>query len=182
MKTIYLAGHGDWKIKDEYVQVPAGCSISFYTDSSKNMFTSDMKDIIRGTYNGSVRQKVEAFKNCPNYTLNPDGASYNECKQIIISRNDPNLGLIMYPSGPSWTLKQIFDYVSKKGLSFEFIWCCCRFTGLKDAGGKAVGVNGAQGTWGDRDNTGKLVAPGTGSDPSNLYYFNPTSNQVKNLV
>lgn len=180
MKTIYLGGHGEWNMSDGYVELPKGCSISFYTEFSKNMFTSDMKDIIKGKFKGSVKSKIEQYKTCNNYTLHPDPANCTECRQILSDRNDSNLALVMFAGGRAWTLKEIFAWATEERLAVDFIWCACRFTGLKDAGGKAVGVNAAQGTWGDRDNQGKLVAPGGGQDPD-LFYFNPTTKIVKNL-
>jgi hypothetical protein len=180
MKTVYLGGHGAWTIKDGYAEVPKGCTISFYTEFSKNMFTSDMKAIIGGTFNGSVKQKIEQYKTCPNYTLSPDSVSYAECRTLLLARNDANLSLVMFPSGPDWTLKSIFEWASKGRIAADFIWCACRFTGLKDEGGKAIGVNGAQGTWGDRDNLGNLLPPGGNPNPD-LFFFNATTKIVKNL-
>ena len=49
----------------------------------------------------------------------------------------------------------------------NLVWCACRYTELKDVGGKKVGVNGAQGTYGDRDNQGNV---GAGD-----IFFNPTT-------
>jgi len=180
MKTLFLGGHGQWNISDGYTQVPVGCTISFYTDFSKNMFTSDMKDIMKGTYGGSVQQKIEQYKKCPNYTLSADPASHQECKDILVARNNANLGLLMFSAGPSWTLQRIFEKIAKNKLKVDMVWCACRFTGLNDAGGKAIGVNAAQGTWGNRNNLGNLVTPG--GNPDTLFYFNPTSKVVKNLT
>lgn len=162
------------------IEVPKGCSISFYTKFSKNMFTSDMKDIMRGTYPGSVQQKTEQYKTCPNYTLSADPVSFQECQNILIARQNANLCLIMFPSGPSHTLDNIFRSIERNNITIDMIWCACRYTGLKDAGGKAIGMNAAHGTWGDRNNLGKLVPPG--GNPDTLFYFNPTSKAVSHLI
>ena len=179
MNTIYLAGHGTWNMADGYAEVPKGCSISFYTEFSKNMFTSDMKEVIGGTFQGAVKLMVGAYKTCPNYTLSADSASLDACRALLLARNNTNLSLVMFGSGPDMTLKEIFADAKARDLASDFIWCACRHTGLRDAGGKAIGVNGAQGTWGDRDNLGNLLPPGGAA--TDLFYFNATTKIVKNL-
>lgn len=176
MTTTYLAGHGEWSLANGYTAVPKGCSISFYTEAHKNMFTADMKAVIGGTYGGSVQLKVDEYKSCPNYTLHADPVSHQACKALLLGSNQPGLSLVMFSAGGPFTLAQIFDAFSKKQLATDFVWCACRYTILKDVGGKAIGVNGAQGSFGNRNNLGQLVLGGNDN-----FYFNPTGHVVKNL-
>jgi hypothetical protein len=177
MSTTFLAGHGQWNITDGYAEVPKGCSITFYTEFSKNLFTADMKAIIGGTFTGTPKLVVEEYRSCPNYLLSGDSVSLVACQQLLLGRNDPNLGLIMFNNGQV-RLSEIFAYFKKQNTQTHFIWCACRYTNLKDMGGKTIGVNAAQGTYGNRNNLGQL-ANNLGTDG---FYFNPsTANRIKPL-
>ncbi len=177
MTTTYLAGHGQWNLSNGYAKVPPGCSVTFYTEFSKNMFTADMKAIIGGTFGGTPKLTVEQFKTCPNYTLSGDPVSLVACQQLLAQRNDPNLAMIMFAAG-QFSLSQIFEYFDTQRIETDFVWCACRYTALKDSGGKSVGVNAAQGTYGDRNNLGKFSA-NLGTEG---FYFNPSNfNRAKPL-
>jgi hypothetical protein len=179
MSTIFLAGHGDWSTTDGYAKLPSRCSMTFYTEFSKNMFTADMLAIIGGTFTGTVKSKVGEYMTCPNYTLHGDTLNRAACQQLLTARNDPSLALAMWDNG-SMTLSDIFAYYDSQRASIDFVWCACRFTGLKDAGGKTVGVNGAQGSYGNRNAQGQL-APNGANIPDG-FYFNPsTANRLKPL-
>lgn len=177
MSITYLAGHGQWNLRDGYTEVPAGCTITFYTEFSKNLFTADMKAIIGGTFAGTPKLVVWEYRSCPNYVLSGDSVSLAACQQLLTGRNDPNLGLIMFATGER-KLSDLFADYKARSAHTDFIWCACRYTSLHDAGGKAVGVNAAQGTYGDRNNLGQAAA-NLGTDG---YYFNPsTANRIKPL-
>jgi hypothetical protein len=163
MSTVFLAGHGSWNVKDNgFCVVPKGVTVTFYTESMKNMFTTDMFAIIGGTFTGEVKQFYEPGSQVPNYTLYPDTQNEAQCRQIIKARNDKNFGLLMTVNGQVSDLKRLMSIM---GPGTSIVWCACRYTELKDVGGKSVGVNGAQGSYGDRSSEGKL-GPGE-------YYFNP---------
>ena len=169
MSTVFLAGHGSWDIKNNgFTTVPRGICVTFYTESMKNMFTSDMFEIIAGTYKGEVKQIYEPGSQIPNYTMYPDTLNEPKCRQLIKARNDKNCGLLMVVGGQTSTLQKLMSILAP---GTNVVWCACRYTELKDVGGKSIGVNGAQGTWGNRDAQGKL-------NNSGEYYFNPgTANR-----
>lgn len=163
MAIVYLAGHGSWNVKKNgFTRVPKGVTVTFYTESMKNMFTADMFSIIQGTFQGEVKQFYESGSQIPDYSLYPDTTNEAKCRQLLKARNEPNLALLMVNKGHVSSLKQL---MSGMGPGTSLIWCACRYTELQDKGGKSIGVNGAQGTYGDRDAQGQL---GQGE-----YYFNP---------
>ena len=172
MPTVFLAGHGSWNIKaNGFTTVPKNVCVTFYTDSNKNMFTSDMFSIIEGTYNGEVRQFYEPGSQVPNYTLYPDTTNEAKCRQLIKARNDKTFGLLMVIKDQTSDLKRLMSIMAP---GTNLVWACCRGSELYDAGGKTIGVGGAQGTHGDRDAQGKLVTNG-------FNYFNPgTANRQLN--
>jgi hypothetical protein len=169
MGTVFLAGHGQWNIRENgFTRVRKGLSVTFYTEFSKNMFTADMLAIIGGTYAGSVKDVYAEGAEVPNYTLYPDTVNEPTCRQLIKSRNDPGFGLMMVIAGQTSTMEKLLSVLAP---GTNAVWCACRYTGLKDVGGKSIGVNAAQGTYGNRDAQGKLKSSGA-------YYFNPgTANR-----
>lgn len=169
MANIFLAGHGEWEInKNGFTRVPKGITVTFYTEFSKNMFTADMLAIIGGTYGGQPKDVYDSGAQVPNYTLYPDTVNEPQCRQLVKQRNDPNYGIMMVCAGATSTLEKLMSILSP---GTNVIWCACRYTGLKDTGGKTIGVNGAQGSFGNRDAQGNGSVIG-GTD---LYYFNPTT-------
>lgn len=174
MPTVYLAGHGSWNVKaNGFTTVPKSVTVTFYTESMKNMFTADMFSIIAGTYKGEVKQFYESGSQIPNYTLYPDTINEAKCRQLLKERVErrrrqegaaPKLGLMMVVAGQTSTLEKMMSIMAP---GTNCVWCMCRYTELADVGGKTVGVNGAQGTFGNRDAQGKL---GVGA-----YYFNPSN-------
>lgn len=178
MKTLFIAGHGAWDISNGYTCVPRGCSISFYTEFSKSMFSRDMIEIMSGTYRGTIQQRVEEYKACPNYTIHPDPDKYQGSHYIVNQRGN-NYRLLMNGGGPPTTLSEIFYGLSQNNIQLDMVFCTCRNTMLKDRGGRSVGFNAAQGTWGDRNSSGQLVL--SGGDPDKLFFFRLTNALVKNL-
>lgn len=164
MSTVYLAGHGSWDIKEGgFTTVPKGVCVSFYTDSNKNMFTTDMFSLISGTYSGEVRQLYREGSQVPNYTLYPDTQNEPQCRQLIKDRHDRDFGLLMVIGGQTSNLKKLMSIM---GPGTNVIWACCRGSELTRVGGRTVGVGGAQGTYGDRDGQGN-------PDENGFNYFNP---------
>ena len=167
---LFIAGHGEWYIPNGYCNLPKGCSISFYTEFSKNMFTVDMMEILKGTYTGIVQQKIEQFKICPNYTIHPDPKNHLSCNDIINQRNSVDYELLMFTEGAKITLSELFYVLSLYNIQLDMIFSCCRSTCLRDNGGKSIGFNAAQGTLGDRDCNGRFILKEY--TPRDKYYFN----------
>jgi hypothetical protein len=151
MAKVFLAGHGSWTIKDGYTTVPKGCSIDFYTDNAKNMFTTDMFSIVAGTYASAASSTVGEFKTCPNYRLYPDNTNSAALQNNI----EANATLYMTNQVAG---EKLSDIIGRYPAGTQFVWCCCRYNDLKEAGGKSVGVNAGQNSGG--------------------YFFNPS--QLKN--
>ena len=180
MKILFIAGHGEWKISNGYCYLPRGCSISFYTEFSKSMFSLDMIEILKGTYRGGIQQRIEQFQSCPNYTIHPDPEKFLGCHDIIKQRNAPNYRLMMNGDGPPMTLSSIFNSLSLYNIQLDMIFCSCRNTILRDTGGRSIGFNAAQGTWGDRDCNGRFTL--TGNSPSDLFLFRLTYAFAHHLI
>jgi hypothetical protein len=177
MATVFLAGHGSWATADGYTMVPRGCSIEFYTENAKNMFTTDMFDIVKGTYSGSSASKVSQFGSCPNYRLFPDIVNKTKLQQDL----QAGARLYMTDDAAGKPLSDIFGQFPE---GTDFVWACCRFNTLRDAGGKSVGVNAGQGAAGyyfnpsTTKNTGGFWVPNT-SLPSLDKGWDPVAKKFK---
>lgn len=181
MPTVYLAGHGSWDVKSNgFTTVPRGICVSFYTEAMKNMFTADMFSILEGKYTGDIKQFYEPGSQIPNYTLYPDPTNEPRCRQLIKARKDQNIGLLMVIPGQTSTMKKLMSIMAPGA---NVIWCACRYTELKDVGGKSIGVNAAQGAYGTRDAQGTIISNErknrlSDKEQKSLYYFNPgTANR-----
>lgn len=180
MKILFIAGHGEWHISNGYTYLPKGCSISFYTEFSKAMFSLDMVEILKGTYRGNIQQKIEQFNICPNYTIHPDPTKYLGCHEIINQRDTSSYHLIMNGDGPPMTLSSIFNSLTLNNIQLDMIFCTCRNTMLRDTGARSIGFNAAQGTWGDRDYNGRFTL--TKNNPGDLFSFRLTNAFSHHLI
>lgn len=169
MPNVFLAGHGSWNIKaNGFTRVPKNVVVTFYTEPMKNLFTADMLAIIGGTYQGEVKDVYEPGSSIPDYTLYPDTVNEPKCRELIRARNDKDHGLLMVLAGKTSTLGRLMSIMAP---GTNLVWCACRYTELRDVGGKSIGVNAAQGTYGNRDAQGRFSSEGA-------FYFNPgTANR-----
>ncbi|MGF1476143.1 MAG: putative adhesin [Geminicoccaceae bacterium] len=160
-KTIVFSGHGRWDLgDDQYVQLPAKCSMKFYTLNMKLVSDWFARFIDTGVVEGHVEPEQEGgpFSSVPDMRLFPPHglhlATPNLAKWHVIEAGDPvpqdnrNIQVRM-PSkfGGGGTLSQLFTYLKPAiecADAVTFLWGACRDIKLKDAGGKAFGVNVGQ--------------------------------------
>ncbi|MHC4269818.1 MAG: putative adhesin [Planctomycetota bacterium] len=159
-KIIVFSGHGQWKLgKDDYVQLPAKCSMKFYTMNARTLSDNLGGDIDRGFIRGLVPdQEAGPFKNIPDMRLyppnglnirRPNPANWHvlelpnrvpvDNKNIQVQING------LYRGGAD--LKVLFKLLApaiSQAHSVVFLWAACRAVALAPAGGKKVGVNTMQ--------------------------------------
>lgn len=161
-RTIVFSGHGSWNSrKDGYVQLPAKCSMEFYTMNMRTLSDSLGGDIDRGIISGLVPdQENKPFGIIPNNRLYPpDG--------LNIRRPDPASWDVLYLPGPlpknnkniqiqiqnrkkykgGANIKQIFEYLKpiiNNSREITFLWAACRAIDLDVTGIDLPGVNKMQ--------------------------------------
>jgi hypothetical protein len=139
----FLTGHGGWNPGDGYFGLPAGTTVTFYTDNAKLMLASDVYKIVEGSYKQEPVQIIEGMKSCQNMTLYPDDES--EIPPTIAALNNNPLGSKCDALNVDQPTK-LKDIVAAFPGS-DFVWACCRDLSLKPAGNniaRDAGVNAAQ--------------------------------------
>lgn len=164
--TIFLCGHGSWNPKDDFIQLPPGCSLTFIVHHAKLLPTDDMYRVCGGTYTGEPDRTVGApgsvVRTCPNMTWTRDEpGKITICDQRLKANAAAQPAIVMFPNhmpgqldnSGSLTLKKFFDdYWAPIGQQMltqygqvEFIWNCCSHVALKpSAMGAELGVNAGQ--------------------------------------
>jgi len=159
-KIIVFSGHGEWELgNDEYVQIPAKCSIKFYTMNMKTLSDGLGGDIDRGIIVGlEPDQEAGPFRTIPDMRLfpptglhirTPNPATWHILELPgVVPVDNKNIQVRInnaYPGGGS--LKIMFDLLApaiRNADSVVFLWAACRAINLKDTGGKRLGVNAMQ--------------------------------------
>lgn len=159
-KIIVLSGHGSWEVKkDDYVKLPAKCSIKFYTMNMRTLSDSLGGDIDRGIIAGlEPDQKAGPFSSVPDMRLFPPTGLVIKAPNLAtwqvvkipgaVPAGNKNLQVQIdgaYPGGAS--LSVIFKHLQpaiQGASSVTFLWAACRASGLTDTGGKKFGINEMQ--------------------------------------
>lgn len=156
-KIIVFSGHGSWEVKkDSYVQLPAKCSIKFYTMNMKTLSDGLGGDIDRGIITG-LRPDQEAgpLRNIPDMRLYPpDGLHIRRPHpgtwEVVtlpapVPSGNKNLQVqIKGHFGGGASLSVMFEHLApaiSSSKSVTFLWAACRAIGLKNTGGEKLGVN-----------------------------------------
>jgi hypothetical protein len=159
-KIIVFSGHGSWELgTDQYVKLPAKCSIKFYTLNMKTLSDGLGGDLDRGMIAGlEPDQTAEQFGIIPNMRLfppdglnikRPNAANWNildlpgdvpvDGKNLQVRIGD------QFPGGGNLeVLFQILEPAIRAADSVTFLWSACRAINLKNAGGSRIGVNQMQ--------------------------------------
>lgn len=156
-KIIVFSGHGSWDLgADQYVKVPARCSIKFYTLNMKTLSDQLGGDIDRGLIAGlEPDQEASQFGIIPNMRLYPpDGLTIKRPNPAnwhvldlpaVVPADGKNLQVRIsdqYPGGGNLeVLFKLLDPAIRSADSVVFLWAACRAINLKKAGGKDIGVN-----------------------------------------
>jgi hypothetical protein len=161
-KIIVFSGHGKWALgKDQFVQLPAKCSMKFYTMNAKLLSDGLGGGIDRGRVIGlEPDQEGGPFSTIPNMRLypptglnirRPDPSSWRVLElPCAIPADDKNIQIQIQihrkygRGGDLETLFKLLQPAIRSADSVIFLWAACREIGLKAAGGEALGVNVVQ--------------------------------------
>lgn len=145
--TVFLHGHGGWKPSMGYVNVPKGCSVSFYTHFAKLLNGTMVEQILTGTYTGDFDRTVPAFHSAPNVQMSSLPASL---AQWAKDKNTTGISMVLLPNSPPvvrMSLEKLMELsIGAFGSDLDFRWLCCQALQLKDTGGRAQGVNASDRT------------------------------------
>jgi len=146
-KQVYIVGHGAWGPTDGYAKVPAGCTVSFYTEFAKTMSGEDADRIVAGTVNRKPHRTVGEFKMVPNMRYTPDD---EENMNDFFAEKQPGTILVYTSDLGGKTLEDVFNTMSVRNVNdWDIHWTACaalqlKATGYDDAkfvGNPTTGVN-----------------------------------------
>lgn len=160
-KIIVFSGHGSWEVKqDDYVKLPARCSIKFYTMNMRTLSDGLGGDIDRGIIDGlEPDQQAGPFSRIPDMRLfpptgltirAPDPATWQVIKipDNPVQAGNKNLQIqIANGFAGGGSLSQIFTYLQpaiRSASSVIFLWAACRASGLRPTGGRSFGIDNLQ--------------------------------------
>jgi hypothetical protein len=145
--TVFLHGHGGWKPSMGFVEVPKGCSVSFYTHFAKLLNQTMVLQILNGTYTGEFDRTVPAFHSAPNVQISSLTPALVKWAK---DNNTSGTTMVLMPASPPvvrMSLEKVMDLAIKAiGPDLDFRWLCCQALQLKKAGGGELGVNASDRT------------------------------------
>lgn len=136
MRTVYLCGHGNWDPNEGFIDLPKGCSMTFYTHHAKTMLQDAVLQIVGGTYAGEPHQVVSEFKAVPNMRLSPDAPGDKQDTKNALAGNPTPNSTAWFVNQPV-TLKTLFSSCADRiwrlvqqhgGVAFH--WTCCRYVDM----------------------------------------------------
>lgn len=149
-RTLYLCGHGGWKMSDGFVSVPQGCEFTFYSHAHKTIYQGAVEKIVAGEYSG-WSDDFSAGQSIQNMTLYADDPENIKPTEVAAKKNpDPNalVFFLNYFGLKEITLKDFFDLYNVKACApVHFVWTCCRYTNFKSTqavGGAKIGMNASE--------------------------------------
>lgn len=148
-RIVYLCGHGGWKMKDGFVNLPKGCDFTFYSHAHKTIYQDAVEKIVAGKYKG-WSDDFEQYQKIQNMTLSADDKENIKPTELALKQN-PNKNaqvfFLNYFGVKSMTLKELFElYNIQAAKPIHFVWTCCRYTtvGKEHAFGGRYGVNASE--------------------------------------
>lgn len=160
--NIFMCGHGAWKPRDGFIQLPPFVKMSFVAEIAKVLYTDDMYKVCEGTFGRSYARTIDT-EACPNMTWTADeAAKIKICDDRLAKNAGAQPAQLIFPNhlpnlldgSKSLTLGKFFkDYwepighnLSLQFGSVHFIWNCCSYVGLNPSErGAELGVNAAHG-------------------------------------
>lgn len=146
-RTLYLCGHGGWKMKDGFISVPQGCDFTFYSQAHKTIYQSAAEKIVSGEYHG-WSDDFYAGQSIQNMTLYKDDVENIKPTELALKNNpDKNASVFFlnYFGRDEMTLQEFFSLYNIKACQpVLFVWTCCRYTELDKkhrVGGAKFGFN-----------------------------------------
>jgi hypothetical protein len=148
-RTLYLCGHGGWKMKDGFISLPKGCDFKFYSHAHKTIYQGAVEKMVAGEYEGWSDDFSE-YQRIQNMTLYADDPPNIEpTEQALKSNPDKNARVcfLNYFGVKEMTLKEFFKLYNIQACApVLFVWSCCRYTEVRKSqafGGK-YGVNASE--------------------------------------
>ena len=123
----FLTGHGGWKPKDGYFDVPKGTEVKFYTQNAKLMLSTDVYKIVDGSYTGDPTSVVGEFRKCQDMTLYPDDEEFKGPTDAACKKN-PNKDARVVRLKNAALLSQVIEHF---GAGHTYVWACCRDLSLR---------------------------------------------------
>lgn len=145
----FMTGHGGWTVKDGYVDLPKGTSVSFYTENAKLMLSSDVYKIVDGSFAGEPTSVIGEYRQCQNMTLYPDDAVYVGPTDAALLRNPDAAQCRVYRVAAQ---KKLSDIIANELAGHQIIWCCCRDLSQRSTASQVY------------DRTTNTFVPGAGTD------------------
>lgn len=149
--TIFLHGHGGWKPDNGYTTVPRNSSLSFYTHFAKLLNQTMVVQILQNSYAGELERTVGEFQTVPNLRLSSLSVGlHNWATGTFVNGGGRNLWML--PPDPPHRARMLSDLMAgfrenvDSKTTIDFRWLCCQALGLKQAGGRAEGVNASDRT------------------------------------
>lgn len=161
-KIIVFSGHGDWQLgNEEFVKLPAKCSIRFYTLNMKTLSDAFGGELDQGKVAGiEPDQEAGPFMTVPDMRLypptdpplhirTPDLGKWNVLRlPAPVPVDDKNIQVQIDDAyGGGADLKIMFEILEpaiRPADAVTFIWAACRAINLKGSGGQTLGVNELQ--------------------------------------
>lgn len=143
MTDVLIHSHGSWSPSDGYFQLPAGCSIRFFTQFAKTLMPVDAYAVLAGSYTGAIEREIGPFHTVPNLKCSPISNGQRQKAQQKLQGGTRD-GLFYSTSQPR-LLKDVVAACIRHvghGVELRFDWVCCQALRLKPtARGGASGVN-----------------------------------------
>lgn len=144
--TILIVGHGSWKPGDGYTKVPAGCTITFYTEFGKTMHGNEADEIVAGRLDRAPARVVDEFKMVPNMHYYPDSDENLKDFRKLRRRHRKGAGLVYTTRAGGRDLAGLFAGIQRRNQrNVDFHWVACQ------------AVEFARYTYNDEEHVGNVV-------------------------
>lgn len=134
-RTLYLCGHGGWKMTDGFIQVPQKCTFTFYSHAHKTIYQDAAEKIVAGKYQGWSDDFSEG-QSIQNMTLyKADLINIMPTEIALKGNSDPNAAVFFlnYFGKEEMTLKELFQLYNIDACApVHFVWTCCRYTEFRE--------------------------------------------------
>ena len=158
--TVFMVGHGAWRPKDGFFQLPSNCSFSMVVDVGKVLHHDDQTLVCAGVFRRDYARVIggegSCTRTCPNLTWQGDEeAKLADCRLGLSHNKKDQPAIMLCPpqSGGGVKLSEFFknawaqmapDYHARFG-EVHFVWNCCSYAALNASWmGADIGMNAVQ--------------------------------------
>lgn len=119
----FIIGHGSWTPDDGHAKVPAGCTLSFYTEFGKTLGGTDSDNLIAGRLGRAAHRTVEEFMMVPNMKYFPmDAVDVQDARNL---RRGTDV-LVHTANDDGRDLKGLFAATTAQQVKdMDFHWAAC---------------------------------------------------------